>query len=83
MKELTTEQQTIVKQALAKKWNVSEGIIEKIFKIGLARQIKGDPQFKKLATDLDDAFARMKAAAQERERQGRRVPDAWKHLLEK
>lgn len=83
MKKLTTEQQGTIKKALAKKWNLSEGFIEKIFARGLAKNIKGDPEFKKLATDLDDAFARLKKKAEERQKQGKPVPDSWKHFLDK
>lgn len=82
MKKLTTEQQGTIKKALSKKWKISEGFIDRIFARGLAKNIKGDPEFKKLATDLDDAFTRLKKKAEERQRQGKPVPESWKHFLD-
>lgn len=81
MKKLTTEQKQRIKQALAKKYNLSEGFIERLFAKGLAKRIKGDPEFKKLATDLDDAFSALRKKAEERKRQGKPIPKAWQNLL--
>lgn len=80
MKKLTNEQR--IKEALNKKYNIPEGIIDTIFKRALASKIKGDPELQKLAKDLDSAYSNLRAKAEERKRQGKPIPSAWQHLLQ-
>ena len=83
MKKLTNEQKEKIKDSLSKKFNIPEGIVSTLFKRALASKIGGDPEFKKIAVDLDDAFTRLKKKAEERQKQGKPVPDSWKHFLDK
>jgi hypothetical protein len=67
--KLTNEQKQQVKKAISKKWNISEGFIERLFAKGLARNV-------------DDAFLRLQKKAEERKKQGKPVPKSWQTFLD-
>jgi len=68
--------------SLSKKFNIPEGIVSTLFKRALGSKIGADPEFKRIALDLDDAFTRLRKKAQERQKQGKPIPDSWKHFLD-
>lgn len=80
--KLTNEQKVQVKEALCKKWNLSEGFIERLFAKGLARTLKGDSEFQRLAKNVDDAFLRLQKKAEERKKQGKPIPKSWQQFLD-
>ena len=80
--KLTNEQKQQVKKAISKKWNISEGFIERLFAKGLAKNLKGDKEFQRLAKNVDDAFLRLQKKAEERKKQGKPVPKSWQQFLD-
>ena len=67
---------------ISKKWNISEGFIERLFAKGLAKSLKGDKEFQRLAKNVDDAFLRLQKKAEERKKQGKPVPKSWQQILD-
>jgi len=66
---------------VSKRNNVSEGIVDLLFRKVLARKIKKDPNFKKVAKELDDATKDAQDYFKQQEKEGYNVPDEVKKAL--
>lgn len=66
---------------VSKRNNVSEGIVDLLFRKVLAQKIKKDPNFKKVAKELDDATKDAQDYFKQQEKEGYNVPDEVKKAL--
>lgn len=66
---------------VSKRNNVSEGIVDLLFRKVLAQKIKRDPNFKKVAKELDDATKDAQDYFKQQEKEGYNVPDEVKKAL--
>lgn len=79
--KLTETKKTRIKEFLAKKHSIKEGVIEYIFGKVLVHKLKNDKSFMAMAKRLDRDLQELRDEVERLRANGERIPDSYKAIL--
>jgi hypothetical protein len=79
--KLTETKKKVIKEFLAKKHSIKEGVIEYIFGKILVNKLKNDKDFVAMANKLDKDMQELRDEVERLKAQGKKIPNSYKAIL--